>query len=408
MNWAKLGGGLSCLLMTLGAAAAEDGDAASPAPIAFELVAQKEQQPEKKGAAEKKEDKTAPPQIDFSEAPPLTAEASSGPRPNMIGDPPPSLLTSLVLVPVPSLAKIRGDFANGQTIDVPFTGHRLVRVPVTGRSGFKIAENESPLPQDRVYFTYNYYNNVQGPSDGSDRALLRTQTITFRDQTVQADIFVPGVAPPRLDVHRETLGFEKSFLDGSFSLGMRVPIYQQNGAEPFTTSDLGDMTFIAKYSPYFNRQSGSGVSYGLAVTVPTGPSVQTPTGEIDSTILQPFVGYQMAMDRMLVYGFLSLAVPTESQDVTLLFNDIGIGYRLFDGNGGLISGIVPAVEAHVTTPMNHRETGAVIRGADLVILTGGVHFGLGRQSLLTLGAATSVTGPRTFDVEGIVQFNFRF
>ena len=40
---------------------------------------------------------------------------------------------------------------------------------------------------------------------------------------------------------------------------------------------------------------------------------------------------------------------------------------------------------------------------------GGVHFGLGRgRTLLTLGVATPVTGPRPMEVEGFVQLNFRF
>jgi hypothetical protein len=34
----------------------------------------------------------------------------------------------------------------------------IVRIPVGG--AFKIAENESPLPQDRAYFSYNYYDKV--------------------------------------------------------------------------------------------------------------------------------------------------------------------------------------------------------------------------------------------------------
>ncbi|HMF12017.1 MAG TPA: hypothetical protein VKE94_06910, partial [Gemmataceae bacterium] len=180
------------------------------------------------------------------------------------------------------------------------------------------------------------------------------------------------------------------------------------GAADFSDSDLGDMTFIAKYAPYFDRQSGSGISTGIAVTVPTGPTVHTTHGEIDSTILQPFLGYQFDMDSLLVFGFFSVAIPSEAQDVTLMFNDVGVGYRLFDNPGRLVNSIVPALEAHVTTPLNHRGADSAIQGIDLVVLTAGVHFGMGQGSLLTLGVATPVTGPRVFDVEAIVQFNFRF
>ncbi len=35
----------------------------------------------------------------------------------------------------------------------------IVRIPVGG--AFKIAENKLPLPQDRAYFSYNYYDKVR-------------------------------------------------------------------------------------------------------------------------------------------------------------------------------------------------------------------------------------------------------
>ena len=408
MTWVKLGCGLVCLGLAGAMAGAQERNAPAPASDAPSIVraAQKELQPEKKAGQEKKDDKTAPPQVDLSVAPPTTAEATPAPSFNMIGDPPP-LLYSLVLVPIPSLAKlIIPD--GGQTIDIPFRGQRAVRVPVAGPMGFKIAENESPLPQDRVFFTYNYYNNVQWPDNGISQSIIVPQKVNFRGQEFDANIFIPGTTQPRFDVHRETLGFEKSFFDGNFSLGMRVPIFQQNGASEFSDADLGDLTFIVKYAPYIDRLSGSGLSTGLAVTVPTGPTVHTLHGDVRSTYLQPFIGYQLARERLLLYGFTSVAVPSDVEDVTLLFNDVGVAYRLFDGAGGLVSSIAPAVEAHVTTPLNHRAATDSIQGIDMVVLTGGVHIGLGRQSLLTLGVATPVSGPRTFDVEAIVQLNFRF
>src|SRR5262245_4049227 len=358
---------------------------------------------EQKGGKGKKDDKTVPPKIDLTEAPPITAEATPAPSFNMIGD---QGFYSLVFVQVPSLAKI--DFGDGQIVDIPFNGRRGVRVPIPGRGGIKIAENENVLPQDRAFLTYNYYDNVRGPSKAAHPSQILSETVTFQGQEVNANIFIPGVTLPRANLHRETFGFEKTFFDGNASFGMRVPFFQQGGAAEFSDSDVGDMTFIIKYAQFIERQSGSGISAGLAVTVPTGPTIRTEHGEIDSTILQPFLGYQLDMDRLLVYGFFSVAIPSDVQDVTLMFNDVGIGYRVFDGRGGLINSIIPALEAHVTTPMNHRSANSAIQGIDLVVLTGGVHFGLGERSLLTLGVATPITGPRVFDVEAIVQLNFRF
>jgi hypothetical protein len=49
-----------------------------------------------------------------------------------------------------------------------------------------------------------------------------------------------------------------------------------------------------------------------------------------------------------------------------------------------------------------------VRVPDLVVLTAGSHFDLFQRARLTLGVATPVTGPRVFDVEALVQFNWRF
>src|SRR5439155_99725 len=54
-------------------------------------------------------------------------------------------------------------------------------VPLPGRGAFKIEENESPRPLDRVFVSYNYFNSVG----------------------------LPGT--PSYDLHREVAGFEKAF-----------------------------------------------------------------------------------------------------------------------------------------------------------------------------------------------------
>ena len=83
------------------------------------------------------------------------------------------------------------------------------------------------------------------------------------------------------------------------------------------------------------------------------------------------------------------------------------GYK-FGRYGNLITSIAPAVEVHVTTPLNHREATAPIQIPDIVDLTEGVHVGIYNTSTLSLGIAEPVTGPRPFDVEAFVQLNWRF
>src|SRR5262249_42311373 len=60
---------------------------------------------------------------------------------------------------------------------------RSVLVPQSGRGPYKIAENESPRPQDRVFLSYNYFNDTSTAFSGL----------------------------PHSDLHRETFGFEKTF-----------------------------------------------------------------------------------------------------------------------------------------------------------------------------------------------------
>jgi hypothetical protein len=66
------------------------------------------------------------------------------------------------------------------------------------------------------------------------------------------------------------------------------------------------------------------------------------------------------------------------------------------------------IEAHVTTPLNHRDGAGPIFVPDIVVITGGVHFGLFGNGTLSLGVATPVSGPRPFNVEGFMQLNWRF
>src|SRR5207245_7209043 len=108
-----------------------------------------------------------------------------------------------------------------------------------------------------------------------------------------------------------------------------------------------------------DRETGDILSAGLAVTTPTGPTAFAGFDQIQSfheTTLQPFVGYRYNWSDFYVHGFTSIDVPTDSRDVTMLYNDIGIGYYLYRNRceDAIVRGIVPTFEVHVHTPLNHR------------------------------------------------------
>lgn len=265
----------------------------------------------------------------------------------------------------------------------------IVQFPQLSYASFKIAENESPRPTDRIFVTYNYYDNLPTSS------------------------FTPG-----FNVHRETVGFEKTFLDGSASIGVRVPFLQLAGADQvlsaFNVSDgqFGDVSVITKYAFYDDRTTGNLLSGGLMVTAPTGQDNYIVNGQrIHSTLIQPWVGTIWGLsDNVFFQGFSSIVLPSDSADVTAWYNDLGVGYWLRKGDTSrFFHGIVPTAEVHVGTPLNNRgNTINQVHIPDYVSLVGGVNFVFWRNSTLGIAAGAPVTGPRPWDFESHVSLNFRF
>jgi len=302
------------------------------------------------------------------------------------------------------------------------------QVPILSRGAFKIAENEKPTPEDRFILSYNGYSNVPGalpapagpvfttvpgPALGTTitpvgtgplaaQPVLVTQTLV----TGGAPTLIRTVVPvPNTFVHREVVGFEKTLFDGVASVGVRAPFFQQQGDGSLAASDFGDLTFVFKYLAWTDGPDA--LTAGLAVTAPTGPAIPTVEGDLHSTLIQPFVGARVAAGDFFALAFSSVAIPTDSRDVTILFNDLSVGFLMHVTGYGPVQWLAPTAEVHVTTPLNHRD-GGLITVPDLVVLTGGVQVGLGSGTSVTLGLATPVTGPRPFDIEAIFQLNFRY
>ena len=126
-----------------------------------------------------------------------------------------------------------------------------------------------------------------------------------------------------------------------------------------SSTAVGDLSVILKYAPWRDRESGSLVSVGLAVTAPTGPNSFAGSPEaapLLSTTLQPYVGYLGNFSDFYLHGFSSIDVPTDLRDVTILYNDVGIGYHLYRARdeGRWITAVTPTFEVHVNTPLDHR------------------------------------------------------
>ncbi len=140
----------------------------------------------------------------------------------------------------------------------PPPGARLASAIVPSVRGFKIAENQSPQPQDRVFFTFDYFSDLNG-------ALNR-----------RFESPVNG-----LTAYRYIFGFEKTFDEGFGSFGFRLPLdslsansaISGNFVKPGGTStSLNDLSLFTKYVLKVDPATGSLLSVGLEATLPTGPS----------------------------------------------------------------------------------------------------------------------------------------
>jgi hypothetical protein len=259
-------------------------------------------------------------------------------------------------------------------------GVRATTAAAIRASAFKIAENESPRPYSRVYFDYNYFNDVNNTGRGVNR-------------------YMPG--------------FEQAFLDGNASFGMRLPVYGvTNGSDNVLgIQGFGNLNMIGKYAFINDRQTGNVLSGGMLLSAPTGREIPFGTGGFRDAIFEPFAGYiWVPSSSFYLQGFSSVAVPTDARDFTIMFNDIAAGWWAYRNNTStFLNGVIPTLETHINTPLNHVGLAATnaIGVQNSVVLTAGAHVVFGR-SILTLGVADPVTGPKPFDVEAIAQFNFRY
>jgi hypothetical protein len=283
---------------------------------------------------------------------------------------------------------ILGGFITTRVFIPALDGFVTVQIPNASQAaGYKISENESPRPVDRVFYNYNFYGNIH--------------------ISPQPDV-------PLMQLHRHVIGFEKTFLDGNASVGLRLPFLNTEGDPSFQSATVGDLSVVLKYALINDKPAGDVLSFGLVITTPTAetPLLLDPNGtrtlavpQVISTILQPWFGYiYNVTPELYLHGFHSVSIPTDANDVMFMSNDVGVGYWLYRNEAATLQGIIPTVEIHVNSPFNHRTVGPVIM-SDQTTLTCGSYFIFSRA---TVGGAVGIPmyGPNR--IEAIASVNMRF
>lgn len=271
-------------------------------------------------------------------------------------------------------------------------GNNIVRL-----AGFKISENQFPRPQDRVYFNFNYFNNVN-------------KSLNHRF----------GIPLVDVGVYHYLFGIEKT-IGPNNAIGVRLPLNNiQFGS---TTPGLGgsstsiqDLDVYFKHVIFEDDDTGNLISLGMAVNIPTGPArfAGSPLFPFNqATTLQPFTGYIFNFGSLFLQGFTGVDVPLSNNGLSvLLYNDLALGYYLYqaEAENEFLSAIIPTFEAHVNTPLSHRgfRRDDFTNNTDVVNLVLGSHFILFDRVILTGGFAVPVTGPKPFDFEAIGQLNVLF
>lgn len=300
---------------------------------------------------------------------------------------------------------------------------QVINIPSPGAGGgvgrMKIAENSSPMPRDRIFFNYSYFDNVP-------------------------------LAPQGVNVHRFAPGFEKTFFDQLTSIDVRFPMAATLDSDLRVSglTNTGEMEFgnvLVTFKALLASTDSWGVSAGLGVALPTADDVRVlGTGdqelvriENQSVHLMPFVGGLYAPnDRFFAQGFLQVDVdangnpvlvdPTNTglttigraNDVTFLYADLGFGYWMYRSSCPhcRLTGFAPMLELHYNRSL---ESTDVVSGggfqvgnfADNIeimnVLIGGI-WEFGSNKTVTAGYTTPIVGgsDRQFDGELRIILNW--
>lgn len=308
--------------------------------------------------------------------------------------------------------------------DFPRQGYQA---PLGGGGSYNIAENNSAIPIDRVYFVYNAFYNAISTSSGFGPSAMRS-----------------------IDLHRYVAGFEKTFFDGNMSLDVRMPLLSGfDLTNPFYQSEMGNVGNLTMFlKGLFYGDEDIALATGLGLGLPTGSDLVTqtvaPFGSESLVVrnqavrLMPFVAGTMNLSEdWFMQSFAQMNFAASGNEVAnqngvvgvfneqhLMQTDVGLGRWFYkDANRRFFTGLAGVFELHYTTTVQDTDTvglgsnsflvGNISNAAnrqDLLNLTSGLHTQLGPLSALRVGAVVPLRDQpdRVFDSEVQVSFNRKF
>jgi hypothetical protein len=258
-----------------------------------------------------------------------------------------------------AIVRIDGQAANLVTFGLPIAGG--------GSRIGKMSENDSPIPQDRVFFNYNHFHN-----------------------SVEVSEFDIGLGTTRFSqghLDRYTLGLEKTFFDGNASVELRMPLVgtlnEQLDNVGINADNVGNLTAVVKSLLYMDEALAIGA--GMAIETPTGNDLfaRLATTRLqfqnETVHLLPYIGFIWSAgdprwgwgSGLFLTGFAQVDINTGSNAVDVLdrngvaqgtlgkltdqnlgFFDVGAGYWLYrDPDAPRLTGIAAITELHYTTSL---------------------------------------------------------
>jgi hypothetical protein len=191
---------------------------------------------------------------------------------------------------------------------------------------------------------------------------------------------------------------------------------QSNSIATPTSTALGNLSIFAKYVLKRNVETGSLCTVGMQIAPPTATSRFAGAPYVfglNTTYFQPFVAYLWRRDRFYFQGFNGLDFPSNNADVTLMYNDFGFGYFLYQNpdTSRLLTAIAPTFEVHVNSPFNRRNPFNSFDPAAspyVCNFTYGLNVLMYGRAQVTAALVTPLTNPKPFDSEFALMFNFYF